>query len=55
MNTASTGTIQSTDPHQEDQSLSPPVPRRLRRGPDTAEYDTGAVCGYCSYECYSSH
>jgi hypothetical protein len=28
---------------------------RTRRGPFVAEYDTGAVCGYCSYECYFSH
>jgi len=20
-----------------------------------AEYDTGEICGYCSYECYFSH
>ena len=26
-----------------------------RRGPYVAEYDTGALCGYCSYECYFSH
>jgi hypothetical protein len=25
------------------------------RGPYVAEYDTGAVCGYCCYECYFSH
>lgn len=25
------------------------------RGPFVAEYDNGAVCGYCSYECYFSH
>ena len=23
--------------------------------PVLAEYDTGAICGYCSYECYFSH
>ena len=28
---------------------------RTRRGPYIAEYDTGAICGYCSYECYFSH
>ncbi|MFC7175145.1 DUF6610 family protein [Haloplanus litoreus] len=28
---------------------------RTRRGPHVAEYDTGAICGYCSYECYFSH
>ena len=28
---------------------------RIRRGPFVAEYDTGAVCGYCSYECYFTH
>jgi hypothetical protein len=28
---------------------------RARRGPYVAEYDTGAICGYCSYECYFSH
>jgi len=28
---------------------------RTRRGPYVAEYDTGAICGYCSYECYFSH
>lgn len=26
-----------------------------RRGPYVAEYDTGALCGYCNYECYFSH
>ncbi|WP_459190927.1 DUF6610 family protein [Halosimplex sp. J119] len=26
-----------------------------RRGPFVAEYDTGAVCGYCSYVCYFAH
>ena len=26
-----------------------------RRGPFVAEYDSGALCGYCSYECYFSH
>jgi hypothetical protein len=26
-----------------------------RRGPFVAEYDTGAVCGYCSYDCYITH
>ncbi|MBP1903065.1 MULTISPECIES: DUF6610 family protein [Halobacteriales] len=26
-----------------------------RRGPFIAEYDTGVLCGYCSYECYFSH
>ena len=26
-----------------------------RRGPFVAEYDTGAVCGYCSYDCYFTH
>ena len=26
-----------------------------QRGPFVAEYDTGAVCGYCSYDCYFSH
>lgn len=26
-----------------------------RRGPFMAEYDTGAICGYCSYDCYFSH
>ena len=26
-----------------------------RRGPFVAEYDIGALCGYCSYECYFSH
>ena len=25
------------------------------RGPYVAEYDTGAICGYCCYECYFSH
>ena len=24
-------------------------------GPYVAEYDTGAVCGYCCYECYFTH
>jgi len=28
---------------------------RTCRGPYIAEYDTGAICGYCSYECYFSH
>ena len=28
---------------------------RTRRGPYVAEYDTGAICGYRSYECYFSH
>ena len=28
---------------------------RTRCGPSVAEYDTGAVCGYCSYECYFTH
>ncbi|QGX93316.1 hypothetical protein EI982_00245 (plasmid) [Haloplanus rallus] len=28
---------------------------RTRRGPFVAEYDTGAVCGYCSFECYFTH
>ena len=28
---------------------------RTRRGPYIAEYDTGAICGYCSYECYFTH
>jgi hypothetical protein len=28
---------------------------RTRHGPYLAEYDTGAICGYCSYECYFSH
>jgi hypothetical protein len=26
-----------------------------QRGPFVAEYDTGAVCGYCSYDCYFAH
>ena len=26
-----------------------------RSGPFVAEYDSGALCGYCSYECYFSH
>ena len=26
-----------------------------QRGPFVAGYDTGAVCGYCSYDCYFSH
>ena len=26
-----------------------------RRSPFVAEYDSGALCGYCSYECYFSH
>ncbi|MDB9234631.1 hypothetical protein PN419_14695 [Halorubrum ezzemoulense] len=26
-----------------------------RRGPFVAEYDTGALCGYCSYDCYFAH
>jgi hypothetical protein len=26
-----------------------------RRGPFVAEYDTGDVCGYCSYDCYFAH
>ncbi|AWB28407.1 DUF6610 family protein [Halococcoides cellulosivorans] len=25
------------------------------RGPYVAEYDTGALCGYCSYDCYFAH
>ena len=25
------------------------------RGPYIAEYDTGDICGYCSYECYFTH
>ena len=25
------------------------------RGPYIAEYDTGAVCGYCCYGCYFTH
>ncbi|WP_254538735.1 DUF6610 family protein [Halomarina litorea] len=25
------------------------------RGPYVVEYDTGAVCGYCSYNCYFDH
>ncbi|WP_135827116.1 DUF6610 family protein [Halorussus ruber] len=25
------------------------------RGPYVAEYDTGEICGYCSYDCYFSH
>ncbi|ESP86868.1 hypothetical protein K933_17332 [Candidatus Halobonum tyrrellensis G22] len=25
------------------------------RGPYVAEYDTGAVCGYCCYDCYFTH
>lgn len=29
--------------------------RITRRGPFVAEYDTGEVCGYCSYDCYFSH
>ena len=29
--------------------------RRTRRGPYVAEYDTGAICGYCSYKCYFTH
>ncbi len=28
---------------------------RTRRGPYVTEYDTGAICGYCSYECQFSH
>jgi hypothetical protein len=28
---------------------------RTRRSPYVAEYDTGAICGYCSYECYFNH
>jgi DNA-directed RNA polymerase subunit RPC12/RpoP len=28
---------------------------RTRRGPYVAEYDTGAICGYCSYKCYFTH
>jgi len=28
---------------------------RTRRGPYVAEYDTGAICGYCCYECYFAH
>ena len=26
-----------------------------QRGPFVAEYDTGALCGYCSYDCYFAH
>ena len=26
-----------------------------KRGPYVAEYDTGAVCGYCCYQCYFTH
>ncbi|MDS0296695.1 DUF6610 family protein [Halogeometricum luteum] len=26
-----------------------------KRGPYVAEYDTGDVCGYCSYDCYFTH
>ena len=26
-----------------------------QRGPYVAEYDTGTICGYCSYDCYFSH
>ena len=26
-----------------------------RRGPFVAEYGTGALCGYCSYDCYFTH
>lgn len=25
------------------------------RGPFVAEYDTGEICGYCSYDCYFTH
>jgi hypothetical protein len=25
------------------------------RGPYVAEYDTGDICGYCSYDCYFTH
>jgi hypothetical protein len=25
------------------------------RGPHVAEYDTGDICGYCSYDCYFTH
>ncbi len=25
------------------------------RGPFVAEYDTGEICGYCSYDCYFEH
>ena len=25
------------------------------RGPFVAEYDTGVICGYCSYDCYFTH
>jgi hypothetical protein len=25
------------------------------RAPFVAEYDTGAICGYCSYDCYFTH
>ena len=25
------------------------------RGPFVAEYDTGMICGYCSYDCYFTH
>jgi len=28
---------------------------RTPRGPYVAEYGTGAVCGYCRYECYFTH
>lgn len=28
---------------------------KTRRGPFVVEYDTGEVCGYCSYDCYFSH
>lgn len=28
---------------------------RTRRGPYVTEYGTGAVCGYCRYECYFTH
>jgi hypothetical protein len=28
---------------------------RTRSSPFVAEYDTGAICGYCSYECYFTH
>ena len=26
-----------------------------QRGPFVAEYDNGALCGYCSYDCYFAH
>ncbi|MDS0243764.1 MULTISPECIES: DUF6610 family protein [unclassified Haloferax] len=28
---------------------------KTERGPYVAEYDTGTVCGYCSYDCYFTH